>query len=207
MSSDPVATARLRCTSVPGSGARSRFLLKSHNINVVADRPGVGKNLTDHPSIAIASYLHPAARRNRLTRRHMVPGWRYSSQIGSAKHNMFAVASGQGAWHAVGKQIGSVLVIVDKTFSNSGEVTLRSADWRDEPSVDFRLLSGARDLERLADGFHRVAALHAYPAVSQITDWILKSISPTTSNASIDFIGDVALQISILKRTKATRQA
>jgi 5-(hydroxymethyl)furfural/furfural oxidase len=52
----------------------------------------------------------------------------------------------------------------------TGEVKLQSADWRAEPEVAFNLLSDSRDLERLADGFRRMAALHALDAMKRVTD-------------------------------------
>lgn len=143
--------------------------LKDLGIDVLADRPGVGKHLMDHPSVAIAAFLEKSARVNQLTRRHMVMGWRYTSSTGVAENDMFVVASGRSAWHAIGKQLGSMLVIVNKTFSCSGTVTLAEADWRTPPKVDFDLLSDARDRIRLMEGFRRVAALHEMPTLRATT--------------------------------------
>lgn len=122
----------------------------------------------DHPSVAIASFLHPEARVNAYTRRHMLMAWRYTSGIGDAPNDMYAVAATRTAWHAVGAQIGSLLLTVNKTFSDDGHVRLRSTDWREEPEVQFRLLSDERDLERMADGVLRIAALQAMPELSAV---------------------------------------
>lgn len=133
--------------------------------------PGVGQRLMDHPSVAIASFLKPAARvRNELTRRHMNLGMRYSSGIGGAPNgDMFVVCTSKNSWHAVGEQIGAFLVFVNKTFSETGEVTLNSPRWNDEPSVDFNLLSDRRDLERLMDAIRKLAPLYADPAMQSVT--------------------------------------
>jgi len=133
--------------------------------------PGVGQRLMDHPSVAIASFLKPAARvRNELTRRHMNLGMRYSSGIGGAPNgDMFVVCTSKNSWHAVGEQIGAFLVFVNKTFSETGEVTLNSPRWNDEPSVDFNLLSDRRDLDRLMDAIRRLAPLYADPAMQSVT--------------------------------------
>ena len=46
-----------------------------------------------------------------------------------------------------------------KTYSETGQVKLASRDWRDEPIVEFNLLSDRRDLERLMSGFRMMGAL------------------------------------------------
>ena len=120
----------------------------------------------DHPAIAVASFLHPHARLNEYSRRHILMGYRYSSKIGGAPAgDMFVVACGKSSRHAVGEQIATLLIFVNKTFSEAGQVKLASADWRDEPTVDFNLLSDTRDLERLMEGFRQLAALHLDPAL------------------------------------------
>lgn len=58
-------------------------------------------------------------------------------------------------------------VWVNKTYSNAGEVKLKSADWQDEPVVDFNLLSDGRDLDRLMTSFRRLGELYRLPVVKQ----------------------------------------
>ena len=133
--------------------------------------PGVGQRLMDHPSVAIASFLHPHARvRNELTRRHMNLAMRYSSEIeGAPAGDMFVVGTSKNSWHKVGEQIGAFLIFVNKTYSETGEIKLNSSNWRDEPSVDFNLLSDKRDLDRLMDAIRRLAPLYADPAMQAVT--------------------------------------
>jgi 5-(hydroxymethyl)furfural/furfural oxidase len=121
----------------------------------------------DHPSIALASFLKPGARvTNKETRRHLFVGMRYSSRIGGAPPgDMFVVGATKTSWHAVGEQIGSFILFVNKTFSETGQVRLRSRIWSDEPEVEFNLLSDRRDLERIADGIRRVTPLYDHPAM------------------------------------------
>jgi 5-(hydroxymethyl)furfural/furfural oxidase len=132
---------------------------------------GVGQRLMDHPSVAIASFLNPSARvRNQESRRHMNIGMRYSSEIGGAPAgDMFVVCTSKNSWHKVGEQIGAFLVFVNKTFSETGEVKLNSPSWRDEPSVDFNLLSDRRDLDRIVDAIRRLAPLYTDPAMQAVT--------------------------------------
>lgn len=135
-------------------------------IETVQALAGVGQNLMEHPSIALAAFLRRNSRTNAHTRRHIMLGWRYSSHIGGAPEgDMFVAAVTKTSWHAVGDRIGTMLMYVNKPYSNQGEVTLRTADWRDNPNVDFNLLADPRDLERLMDGFRRMAAVQLSPAM------------------------------------------
>ncbi len=144
--------------------------LKDMGIDVRANLPGVGQRLMDHPSIACAAFIKPEARINEYTRRHIQVALRYSSEIGGAPQgDMFIAAVAKSAWHAVGEQIGSMIVFVNKTYSETGQVKLSSADWRAEPTVEFNLLSDKRDLDRLVDGFRRMALMHAMPSMRDVT--------------------------------------
>ena len=140
--------------------------LKNHGIDVIANLPGVGQRLMDHPSIALASYLKPHARMNEFTRRHVHAGLRYSSGFnGAPQGDMFVVVAVKTSWHAVGEQIGSMIIFVNRTYSETGQVKLTSRDWREEPAVEFNLLSDRRDLERLMQGFRRMAQMHVHAAM------------------------------------------
>lgn len=131
---------------------------------------GVGQRLMDHPSIALAAFVKPEARvTNTQTRRHLFVSLRYSSNIGGAPPgDMFVVGTSKTSWHAVGEQIGSFLLFVNKTFSETGQVRLQSTHWSQEPEVEFNLLSDKRDLDRLADGIRRLAPLFDDPAVRNV---------------------------------------
>ncbi|MEZ5818075.1 MAG: GMC family oxidoreductase N-terminal domain-containing protein [Hyphomicrobiaceae bacterium] len=132
---------------------------------------GVGQRLMDHPSIALAAFLKPEARvTNKETRRHLFIGMRYSSKMGGAPPgDMFVVGATKTSWHAVGEQIGTFILFVNKTFSETGQVRLQSRSASDEPQVDFNLLSDRRDLERLADGIKRLVPIYEDPAVREMT--------------------------------------
>jgi 5-(hydroxymethyl)furfural/furfural oxidase len=82
---------------------------------------------------------------------------------------MMTVVTNKTSWHKVGEQIGSFIVTVYKTYSETGEVKLRSPDWRIEPSVDFNLLSDQRDLERMMHGIRTFGAMHLTPVMQAVT--------------------------------------
>ncbi len=145
--------------------------LRERGIEVRADAPGVGQRLMDHPAVAVAAWVRPDARiRNDWTRRHIYLGLRYSSRLDDIPlGDMLLVVTNKTAWHAVGEQIGSFIIAVYKTYSENGQVRLDTRDWRDEPIVEFNLLSDRRDLERLMDGVRRSAAIHALPPMQAVT--------------------------------------
>jgi 5-(hydroxymethyl)furfural/furfural oxidase len=144
--------------------------LRDLGIDVVAQVPGVGQRLMDHPSISISSFIEPKCRLNGLTRHHILLGLRYSSGIGGAPPgDMFVAGISKSAWHAVGEQIGSLSARTYKTYSETGQVKLASRDWRAEPIVELNLLSDPRDLERLMDAFLRLGAMQLSAALRQAT--------------------------------------
>jgi len=151
------------------AGIGPAMALKDLGIEVLANVPGVGQRLMDHPSIAVASFLKPEARVNRHTRRHLLLALRYSSGIAdSPQGDMYVGACERTAWHRIGEQICAFIIFVNRTWSETGQVKLASRDWRDEPIVQFNLLSDRRDLDRLMDAFRRMAALHAHPALAAV---------------------------------------
>ena len=145
--------------------------LRGLGIDVRANLAGVGKRLMDHPAVAVAAFIRPHARiLHDWTRRHMYVALRYSSGLsGVPAGDMFLGVTNKTSWHAVGEQIGSFIISVYKTYSETGSVTLASADPLAEPTVAFNLLSDPRDLERLMDGVRRSAAWHMTPAMRAVT--------------------------------------
>jgi 5-(hydroxymethyl)furfural/furfural oxidase len=163
---------------------------------------GVGQRLMDHPSIALAAFLKPHARvTNKETRRHLFIGMRYSSGLGGAPAgDMFLVGATKTSWHAVGEQIGTFLLFVNKTYSETGQVRLKSRDPGEEPEVEFNLLSDRRDLERLADGIRRFAPLYADPILQ-------KAISdpfPASYSDKVRQVGEINTKNRILTKIAAT---
>lgn len=150
------------------SGIGPAVDLAKLGIAVHADRPGVGANLMEHPLVAVSTYLPPESRIKDLSEHHDQALLRYSSNIGNAPPgDMHMAMIGRTAWHAVGQRLGTLLIWVNKSYSR-GHVKLRSADYRDEPEVDFKLLSDPRDLERLKQGFRMAADILQHPSLDGV---------------------------------------
>ena len=146
--------------------------LREHGITVRSALQGVGQRLQDHPAVAVAAFLKPHARIiHDYSRRHIYTALRYSSNLpGIPPGDMFTVVTNKTSWHAVGEQIGSFIVSVYKTYSEAGQVRLRSANWSEEPRVDFNFLADQRDLERIMDGVRQFGAMHLTPIMESVTE-------------------------------------
>ncbi len=147
--------------------------LRDLGIPVLVNLPGVGQRLMDHPSISLSSFIRRSARIHLQTssRRHILVGLRYSSRLTPEvpQGDMFVAVASKSAWHAVGEQLASFLLFVNKTYSETGQVQLASRDWQREPIVEFNLLSDRRDLERLMAGFKMLAAMQLSDALRAVT--------------------------------------
>lgn len=179
------------------SGAGSAAELQALDIPMVAHVPGIGRNLMEHPLIAVSTYL-PAKSRLADTREHHGHALlRFSSKIADAPEgDMHMAILGRTGWHAVGRRLGTTLVWVNKSYSR-GSVTLASKDPRDEPVVDFQLLSDWRDLERLKAGL----LLGARTLSDPLLDGVRGEVFPTTFSERVRKVmkpGPVnALQMSV----------
>ncbi|KEA03737.1 sorbosone dehydrogenase [Agrobacterium sp. 13-626] len=118
-------------------------------IPVISSRAGIGRNLMEHPSIAVAAYLPPRMRVRDRTEHHEQSIWRFSSGLpDTPQGDMHAAILSRSGWHSVGLRMGSLFFWVNKSYSR-GVLKLGSADPLAEPEVDFRMLTDERDLERL----------------------------------------------------------
>ena len=153
--------------------------------------PGVGQRLMDHPSISVASYLHPGHGQIRTASGPCIWACGFPPGIeGAPPGDMALTVSNKSAWHAIGDRIASSTCGSTRRSRETGQVQLASADWREEPQVDFNLLSDQRDLVRLMTGFRRMAALHDLPPLKAITS----NVFPASFTDKIRKVGDVNLK-------------
>ncbi len=176
--------------------------LREMGIPVLANLPGVGQRLMDHPSISLSSFIRRGARmKGQASRRHILLGLRYSSGLPETpRGDMFVAVVSKSAWHAVGEQLSSFLLFVNKTYSEAGQVRLASRDWRQEPVVEFNLLSDQRDLERLMNGFRHMAAIQLSAPMRAVTT----DPFPASYSDRVRAVGVVNNRNRILTRLFAT---
>ena len=158
------------------SGIGSGADLAALAMPVVADRRGVGRNLMEHPSIAVSAILTGSGRSRDQAEHHEQAILRFSSGLDGTPHgDMHGAILSRSGWHSVGSRIGSLFFWVNKSYS-TGEVRLQSPDPAAEPYVDFRMLSDWRDRTRLENAL-RLGAL-------TLTHSMMKGIAGTTFPAS-----------------------
>lgn len=134
--------------------------LADRGIEPLIDLPGVGQNLQDHPTISVAAFIAPQARKKVL--RHNFVNLVYSSGIeGAPPGDMILSIICKTAWHALGDRIGALSTYIGKPYS-TGEVTL-AADGGGYPETVFNWLSDERDMIRAADSFRMNAMLLGTP--------------------------------------------
>lgn len=172
------------------SGVGPARELEALGIPLVADRPGVGKNLRNHSMIHVATHLRRGAVQDPRLASWAFTFLRYSSGYeGCTPGDMQIFPINRTAWHPLGARIGAIGLCLYQPFS-IGEVRLRQADPHTMPSVRFNMLVDERDVERLADGLKMVLELFADPGVARLTNEVFlpdkaaagRMASPTASN-------------------------
>jgi choline dehydrogenase len=151
------------------SGVGPADHLHEHNIAVMADSPGVGANLSDHPMVA-AMWSAPKARslweragRRNLTRwqlTHSGPMTTNIAESGGFTRTDPALVAPDIQWHVLpvpyldgglvdpATRALSVLITL-VTVGSRGKIRLRSADPRHKPAIDPAYLSDLADLDPL----------------------------------------------------------
>ncbi len=182
------------------SGVGPASHLADLGIAVVADLPGVGQGLGEHPATGVSAWLDPAARMPDGQRRHIHVALRYSSGVeGCPQGDMYCAVIGKSAWHPIGWRLGSFLLWVNRSFSR-GEVRLADSDWRVEPRVSFNLLADRRDLERLMRGVRKIAGFFAGGAL----DGAASDPFPSSYSERVRSVGVVS-RSNFLKTLAAAR--
>lgn len=138
-----------------GDGAE----LAALGIPVVAHRPGVGRNLRDHPTLTFCQYLPPRLRLAAAYRRASFAALRFSSGLaGGEASDMYATASARAGWHGLGRRLGLYFLWCNRPKS-SGRVRLLSPDPFVYPEADLNLLSDPSDLARMMAGVRTLVRL------------------------------------------------
>src|SRR5262249_40979513 len=141
--------------------------LKTAGIAIVADLPGVGRNLQNHALLFIAAHLRRGARPSPDVRPPPLPGFRYSSGFpGAPTSDMYIAAHSKSSWNALGGAIANFNATLFKPRSR-GRVTLQ-ADPAAPPRVEFNFADDELDLLRFMDGFRRIVELVSYPPIREL---------------------------------------
>ncbi|MFC3642118.1 GMC family oxidoreductase [Aquibium oceanicum] len=158
------------------SGFGPADLLTRTGVPVVRDIAGVGQNLQEHPALGISCFIRPGNRHSDSRRHHTQVHYRFSSGLeGCPETDMHMAVLARSAWHDVGEQLGTYYLWINKSYS-TGHVAIASPEADKLPDVDFRLLSDQRDLQRMRDGFRRVASVALDPALDAVRAEVFPTI-------------------------------
>ncbi|WP_176041103.1 GMC family oxidoreductase [Burkholderia stabilis] len=148
------------------SGIGPAATLSSLGIRVVADRPGVGRNLQNHPYMFFALTLPRGKRIAADLRRFAVAGLRSSSDApGCPASDLFSFVIGRVSGASFGPDfalVGSALYAP----KSRGSVTLESADPLVNPVVNFRFMSDPADPQRMIKSARLTERLLREPGVA-----------------------------------------
>ena len=141
------------------SGIGAASALMAAGIQPVADRPGVGANLQNHPTVMLAGHLRRHAR-IKGRRAPYVNVVRHSSGIpGCDEADMFAptMAMSPDATprNPLGRQLAVMMSIVHKPYSRGTVSPSRTGD----PQVVFNMFGDERDVQRLMHGWTTIRSL------------------------------------------------
>jgi 5-(hydroxymethyl)furfural/furfural oxidase len=163
LSAGAIHTPTILMRSGVGPGSH----LQEAGIDTVVDRPGVGRNLRNHPILTLTCQISRQARQHRfrLYRPPCPMIVRYSSGItGCAPTdmalNLWERVPGPLVNDPLGRQMTWLMVILNKSYSH-GEVTLNTRNPELAPRIQARTLSDARDLERMAASLRMIGGLIA----------------------------------------------
>ncbi len=182
------------------SGIGPAHVLAQAGVPVRVARRGVGRNLQEHPTLSISAVLKRGKRLPDTLRRHIHVALRWSSLLeGCPASDMYMVCVNKTGWHAVGRQVGSLMTWVNKSHSR-GRVEITSPAPDNEPFVDFNMLSDRRDLERLKLGMRFIARLFEHESVQAVCD----NPFPTSYSERIRDLGVVSTKNRVLTAMLAT---
>lgn len=149
------------------SGIGPHGHLEQQGIDVVADLPGVGENLRNHPCVTLPTYL-TAHGRQALDNPSFLSAWiRFSSgHPGCKPHDMHLMPFNKCDWHRLGRSVGAMTISVMDAYS-LGTVRLNK-EATAGLDIDFNLLSDERDFERLVAGTKFMIDLLRSPEVAPL---------------------------------------
>jgi 5-(hydroxymethyl)furfural/furfural oxidase len=140
--------------------------LMALGLQPLLDRPGVGRNLQNHPYLFFALTLPRGKRLASDARRFALAGMRSSSRMaGAPDGDLFGFVIGRVSGERYGPDFALVGSALYSPHSR-GSVTLRSADPQVNPEIHFRFLSDPADPPRLVQAARRTERLLRHAEVA-----------------------------------------
>src|SRR5271165_1317469 len=146
------------------SGIGPSAHLRKLGIEVRADLPGVGENLSNHAIVFVGLLQNAGSRQALSLRPHPMTAFRYSSGLpGAAPTDMYINVQCKTSWSPLGFQVANLAPSLLKPVAR-GRVTLPACDAR-YPCVEFNFVGEDLDLRRFMQGFRRAVEILAHEKV------------------------------------------
>jgi 5-(hydroxymethyl)furfural/furfural oxidase len=137
--------------------------LREVGIEVRADLPGVGENLSNHAIVFVGLLQKRGARQAESLRPHPMTAFRYSSGLpGAPPTDMYINVQCKTSWSPLGFQVANLAPTLLKPMAR-GRVSLVSRDA--PPCVEFNFTGHDLDLQRFMQGFRRCVDVLAHEEV------------------------------------------
>ena len=138
--------------------------LRDLGIEVRADLPGVGENLSNHAIVFVGLLQHRNARQAVSLRPHPMTAFRYSSGLpGAPPTDMYINVQCKTSWSPLGFQVANLAPTLLKPMAR-GRVSLVAKDAR-PPCVEFNFAGHELDLRRFMQGFRRAVEVLGHEKV------------------------------------------
>lgn len=137
------------------SGIGPSSVLDTLGIPVVTDRPGVGRNLTDHPLVPVNAWLRNGVEKGDP---RFVVGLEYTARDSVDRHDMLLLTCsgefGNSVMAAVtdGTDTEFSIYVMLQVPDSVGEVEVTSPRAQDPPRIHYGYLESGRDRSRIRDG-------------------------------------------------------
>ena len=143
--------------------------LREHGIEVRADLPGVGENLSNHAIVFVGLLQNRNARQAASLRPHPMTAFRYSSGLaGAPPTDMYINVQCKTSWSPLGFQVANLAPTLLKPLAR-GRVSLAKGDAATPPCVEFNFTGHDLDLKRFMQGFRRAVEVLAHEKVRAMT--------------------------------------
>ena len=137
--------------------------LREQGIEVRADLPGVGQNLSNHALVFVGLLQNRGARQAEWLRPHPMTAFRYSSGLpGTPPLDLYINVQCKTSWSPLGFQVANLAPTLLKPMAR-GQVSLQGAGL--PPLVEFNFTGHELDLKRFMMGFRRAVDVLAHEKV------------------------------------------
>ena len=152
--------------------------LRSLGVPVIADLPGVGENLRDHPQVQLTWKTKPWFREESLST-GIRAGLRYTADGSKLRNDMFihpiSFAVTTGSYTApTAEPDGVGMIVALYLAAGAGRVRLRSRSPADQPEIDLNYFVEEFDRRRMREGVELCLRLAKQPAYRELLDGLLE---------------------------------